>query len=260
MAAIEHIVTQEIIDEVKARLVAYCESRDIPEPTIFKKAFPGGKLQFICKWLTDEEYREITDRDDFRAFVKRDRDAAELHLHRKILEKCVLWPSTFDPLMAAKSGQYPAGIIDGLIEAIMTQSGFTQEAVPEQVLDAPEVTNYTLDEAIALVKDHPCYQKHGILLSRVFFVRNFDLTTGETIAIPVKNYLYGPIDRGIYAASQAAKTREEAQDIVLKAAIMWPKNIDWAQEPANYAQWLVAAVMEASAFGNGDPSVGVEIL
>jgi len=254
---ITHVPTAEDIARVKERVAA--QANGAPVPPVFRKSFAEGKISFLYRWYSYGEYtNDILENQSYRAQAEKNPEEAQKYLRMKVFQKCVLWPETFNPLAREELQPYPAGVVGRLFDSIMETSGFTENVLPDTVVLAPDMPQEpTPEEVEALRLAHPLAKRFGVL-GKPFFMESFNYETREPELVPLRYYLYCPIDRATLVASRELGEDDAAIDFVLSKATVWPQNIDWAQEPANYRDWVFNSILVASGCGPEDPSSGVE--
>lgn len=262
MEPIQQIVSDEDVSKVKAEEAL----KNNPPRPVFKKSFANGKIQFLYSWITDAAYQDIIGKESYQKGLEKDPETARRYLQIKVLEQCVLWPKTFNPATREELQPYPAGVISGLMDAIMFASGFTTDAAPDTVLLAPPQPTEATDEEILQImaeratkkqQTQPGYRDFGVAFEKPFFVRDFDFDANQYRLVPTRYYVYVPVDRATFLEARDASNEEQGMLTVLNDCVIWPKEIDWASEPANYCQWVFEAIMLQSGFGT-DPSSDVE--
>lgn len=249
MDIVQHAPTEEEIAKVKELAGG---------KPVFKKAFANGKIVFLYTWMGYGTYNGIVGNKMYQQSLEKDPAGAQRYLQIQVLQECVLWPSTFVPSQREELQPYPAGVIGSLTDAIMFASGFTNDAAPDTVLSLPIQPEEATEEAInAIIDEHPIAKRFGVAFEKPFFIRDYDFEKEQYLLLPTRYYVYTMIDRDTYAKAKSAETEEAGLDIILKSCVLWPQNIQWELEPANYHEWLFRSIMQQSGFGS-DPSEGFE--
>lgn len=254
MEQIQHIVTAEDIAAVKKQLADDALKNGTPLRPVFKVGFMNNTIQFLYTWINKKEYDTIVGSKGYKEGIQKDPANTEKFFQRSVLSTCVLWPYEFNSAVPEALNPYPAGIFKGLLDAIMSFSGFSDEALPDEVIIEPEMAEVASQEEITALKaEHPLAAKFGAVLKKPFYIYEYDQETRIPRMINLRNYYYTCMDRATYQLAKATSDEDKGIDIVLNACVLWPNKINWDNEPANYRAWLFQSIMTASGF-NLDPS------
>ena len=258
MEPVQHIPTDDDIAKVKDAIAKAAQLEGKPTRPVFKKTFSNGKVCFLYTWMTYDKYDKIVSDKMYLQALEKDPAQAQKFVQLQVLQECVLWPPTFNPAAREELQPYPAGVVGTLTDAIMLASGFTQDVAPDSVIVAPpKPDDITEEEVTALINEHPIASSFGVAFEKPFFVRDFNFDSGEYEPLTTRYYIYTQVNRETYSKAKEMQNDEEALLFVLNSCVLWPKNVDWGKEPANYLEWLFKSIMVQSGFG-GDPMDGVE--
>jgi len=255
MEVVNHTTTEEDIQKVKDFLEKRLTLEGKPMQPVYKASFNKGKIEFLYSWITNQMYQHLMDNKTYQNALKTNPIEAQKFLNTQILQDCVLWPDTFDPTLRDELQPYPAGIIPGLIERIQIQSGFVENAAPDSVIIPPTVPEPPTEEEIkALLEKHPIGKKFNEAFGLPFFTRDYDYAEQQYILVPTRYYIFTALDGATYKKARDLGQGEEALAFVLESCVLWPEQVNWNDEPANYGQWLFNAVMTQSGF-SVDPTL-----
>lgn len=253
-----HVPTDEEAQAIKKMVLDKSAANGEPAPLVFKVLLCDGKTQFIVKWLSANGWQDIVNNKDYQKQLNENPEAADNFMRMKIFSECVLWPPTFNPALSERNQKYPAGVLGALLDKIMFASGFTQDAAPDKVLVAPpEPVEPTDEELTEIMQNHPLASVFGTAFEKPFFVRDYNAELGDYELLVTRYYIYTQIDSKNYKAMREEPSDDKAAEMILNACVLWPKNINWETEPANYGEWLIKSILTQSGIGI-DPSTGIE--
>ena len=291
-SSIQHIPTQEEIEQTKQNIHARAASEGAAIPLVFKAMFCNDQVQFICQWLDSAAWNVITSNTDYQKQLTENPEEADRFMRMKVFQRCVIWPAPpkFNPTLRDSNQPYPAGVLGALLDKIMFTSGFTNDVAPDRILIAPpEPREPTDEELTAIMRAHPMASRFGSALEKPFFMKSYNAELDTDEFIITRYYIYTTIDKDTYAQMKTETDDDTAMELVLDGCTLWPvpskleamaeanpgkwgklletiqgfetppERVTWGQEAAQNGEWLTKSIMKQSGFGM-DPSTGIEIL
>lgn len=242
MAKFEQKATPEDIAAVKAANLATCELAGQPEKPVWMQEFAGGAIQFIHTWITVAQQLEWNEK--YLQAAQKNPASAEHFLNTRILESCVLWPKGFSPSNIQEMAKYPAGVIQGLVTAILQRSGIGVPALPELLVTQPAEPELPSDEEFAELE---ASNRFGVF-AKPFFVGSYNEEIDGYDAVQTRYYLYTLVDEKTWREAQGKNDEQAAVDVIVNTCVVWPKQIDWMSEPAGYKDAMYTAIMSMTGF------------
>lgn len=257
-----HLPTDQDIADAKSRMEKRKEALGLAEaPPVFKHSATSRKITFLHTWVTRAQLSHITSMEGYDKLAQQNPAKAEQIMQTQVLQECVLWPKDFNMSDQALLESFPAGVLPSLYQAIMKDSGFDPRTGADRIVSIPkEPVELTPEEIAVLKRNHPLASRFDIIGERVFTVSELDLQTGRPKVYATRYYIYTAIDRATFTTASMTKTKNEYNDTILAAGVLYPDpaTLNWDQEPGNYDEWVVGAIMALSGFQDDDPSYEAE--
>lgn len=254
MPKLEQIPTAEEITAAKEQMNKPLRDAGKPEKPVWCQKFAEGSIQFLHTWITADRYAEL--QAQYMRAAQKDVANAERWLQINILQDAVLWPEEFDPSAPDSLQPYPAGVLTGLVNAIMTRSEVNVPGLPEVLLSPPSGYAEPDEAEIAAAEKATTFGT----FEKSFFVANYNPQTDNYDPIPSRFYLYTCVSESVYRnAMEKAKTDGEdaGETYIVEKCVLWPAKIDWSTEPAGYKDALYTAIMAQTGF-SPDPTTESE--
>lgn len=248
MAKFSQIPTPEDIEAVRTKLYADARAKGLTDdPPFWLQKFAGGEIQFIVTWMDAALYDRLN--FEYMKAATKDPAAAERFLQIQTLQYCVLWPPTFNPSQREELQPYPAGVIPGLVNAIMAHSDIGVQPLPDVLLFPPAPPKEpTAEERAALEASAP----FGIF-EKLFVVGSYNTDTDNYDLIPSGYVLYTLPDHGTNKRAQATGDEEKGVDVIVNGCTLWPPDADYNTMPAGYKDAIYVSIMsQLGLAGNTD--------
>lgn len=224
------------------------------EAPVFQKTLTKRGLVFLYTWLTRATDAKIVGSEGYQKLFAQDPRKAEEYRQLQVLQECVLWPTDFAPSDQVYMGEYPAGVVSGLYRAIQEDSALFETSGNDKIIAKPDEVEPADEEMAQLVAANEFARRFGMVGHRLFVLREPDTQTGLAKVIPLKHFFFSAVDRETYQTAMSMP-QEEGMRFLVKAALIWPRTVDFGKEPTGYLDWLFNAVMVLSGFTEEDPSI-----